>query len=144
MDYIAHHGVKGQKWGVRRYQNPDGTLSDEGKRHYGVGNNKMFTPNTKERIKNYAKGGLKLGVAAGAALGVVAGASFVSDVAYYMPSVVLNDYTAVLKLGATIAGQAAVENAIPLGITGLGYGAIIGLNTGVTEDGVVRRKYGRA
>lgn len=30
---LAHHGVKGQKWGVRRYQNPDGTLTAEGKRH---------------------------------------------------------------------------------------------------------------
>ena len=32
-----HHGVKGQKWGVRRYQNPDGTLTDAGKRRYGYG-----------------------------------------------------------------------------------------------------------
>ena len=29
--YIEHHGVKGQKWGVRRYQNKDGTLTTEGK-----------------------------------------------------------------------------------------------------------------
>lgn len=33
-DYLEHHGIKGQKWGVRRYQNPDGTLTDEGKRRY--------------------------------------------------------------------------------------------------------------
>lgn len=33
-NYLIHHGVKGQKWGIRRYQNPDGTLTDEGKRRY--------------------------------------------------------------------------------------------------------------
>lgn len=31
---IAHHGIKGQKWGVRRYQNPDGTLTEYGKHRY--------------------------------------------------------------------------------------------------------------
>ena len=29
---IAHHGVKGQRWGVRRYQNDDGSLTAAGKK----------------------------------------------------------------------------------------------------------------
>lgn len=29
---LYHHGVKGQKWGVRRFQNSDGTLTSVGKR----------------------------------------------------------------------------------------------------------------
>lgn len=30
--YLAHYGVKGMKWGVRRYQNEDGTLTALGKK----------------------------------------------------------------------------------------------------------------
>lgn len=33
-DYLEHHGIKGQKWGIRRYQNPDGTLTAEGLAKY--------------------------------------------------------------------------------------------------------------
>lgn len=34
--YLMHHGVKGQHWGVRRYQNEDGSLTEAGRQHYGV------------------------------------------------------------------------------------------------------------
>ena len=32
--YLAHHGIKGQKWGVRRFQNKDGSYTDSGKIRY--------------------------------------------------------------------------------------------------------------
>ena len=34
--YIAHHGIIGMKWGVRRYQNKDGTLTNAGKARYST------------------------------------------------------------------------------------------------------------
>lgn len=33
-DYFQHSGIKGMKWGVRRYQNKNGTLTDAGKKRY--------------------------------------------------------------------------------------------------------------
>ena len=32
---LQHAGVKGMKWGVRRYQNADGTLTPAGRKRYG-------------------------------------------------------------------------------------------------------------
>lgn len=34
--YLVHHGIKGQRWGIRRYQNEDGTFTEEGKKRYGI------------------------------------------------------------------------------------------------------------
>lgn len=32
--YLAHHGIKGMKWGVRRFRNEDGSLTEAGKARY--------------------------------------------------------------------------------------------------------------
>ena len=38
-DFLIHYGIEGQKWGVRRFQNEDGTLTAEGRTRYGRGKN---------------------------------------------------------------------------------------------------------
>lgn len=39
--FLEHSGVKNMKWGQRRYQNPDGSLTALGRIHYGIGQRKV-------------------------------------------------------------------------------------------------------
>lgn len=59
-DELCHYGVKGMKWGVRRYQNTNGSLTNQGKKRY-------LSDETKRKLKTGAK--VAAGVAGAAALG---------------------------------------------------------------------------
>lgn len=67
---LYHHGIKGQKWGVRRYQTKDGSLTDAGKKRYsrldvvksygprivrGHAGPGIYPGSTKRRIEGYKK-----------------------------------------------------------------------------------------
>lgn len=49
--YLAHYGTKGMKWGARKYQNKDGSLTPLGRVHYGVGAARSAAHNVKEAIR---------------------------------------------------------------------------------------------
>ena len=51
-EYLEHHGILGQKWGVRRYQNADGSLTDAGKKRYEKEQRKAIAKERKEASKN--------------------------------------------------------------------------------------------
>lgn len=50
-EHLEHHGIKGQKWGIRRYQNADGTRTAAGRRH----EKQLMKQDAKWAKKNYDK-----------------------------------------------------------------------------------------
>ena len=54
--YLEHSGVKGMRWGVRRYQNHDGSLTPAGRAHYGVGPARKIGKSIGSALKKAKKG----------------------------------------------------------------------------------------
>lgn len=55
-DELYHHGIKGQKWGIRRFQNPDGTLTAAGRERYNQEDDKAYVYNKRgERVYDTSK-----------------------------------------------------------------------------------------
>ena len=109
--YLVHHGVKGQKWGVRRYQNPDGTLTEEGYRYYGIKRrNFRERDNVKDTgrrsaissAKSTAKSQAKWGAVG--AVGTLVAGTFLGAPAVAAASIAGAEYVA--SLGATTAAGA--------------------------------------
>ncbi len=69
-DYLMHYGVKGMKWGIRRYQDASGRLTAEGKEHYGK---RSSASDTKEGII------IPVGLMVYAGMAVIGGAAIAID-----------------------------------------------------------------
>ncbi len=55
-DDICHHGIKGQKWGRRRYQNLDGSLTPAGRKRYGIDDvSRMSDDELRTRLNRMSK-----------------------------------------------------------------------------------------
>ena len=97
-DYLQHYGIKGMHWGIRRFQNADGSLTAAGKKRYGSGDSETRSKKPidgKKVVKTAAK-------VTGAALmaATVAGAAY-----YYSKN------PTVVKVAAKTIGSVAARSA---------------------------------
>lgn len=118
-DYLEHHGIKGQRWGVRRFQNADGSLTDKGRKHYqkklALEERKLTAANASrgqyERVRTPMSVGMGiLGAVAGAMVGVPAGPAGIAAGAAVVSSIAASSNYAAYTVAGIVAGQGAKRN----------------------------------
>lgn len=101
--FLYHHGIKGQKWGVRRFQNLDRSLTPAGKERYGRGNSEE-SGKVKNKLSINSDTAKKVGKAALA----VAGTAAVAYGGYKLAnSGMAKEFATSMKMRASLAKDAS-------------------------------------
>lgn len=132
MNELQHHGIKGQKWGVRRYQNADGTLTSEGKKRYS----EQGTLNTESQSASSSNQTKKIVKAAVVSALTVASVAAVSTYAAKNPEKVKNMISKVKDSKVSELSKQAVEkgkNTVKSGVKSAYEGAKEGVKEGVKD-----------
>ena len=124
---LCHHGIKGQKWGIRRYQNEDGSLTAEGRKRYDVAPSGEMTESGKKLYlkdkkqdkwskedKANTKKRVAIGAGIGAAVGIASAAKGIWDYRDGGPGAV------------QLAGQAGIITALLSTVGGITIGGVSG------------------
>lgn len=82
---LYHSGVKGMKWGIRRYQNADGTLTEEGRARYGADSYQEMSPSQQANFnKDMTERSDKLKRNTAIGIGLAATAASAAGLAWYL------------------------------------------------------------
>ena len=114
-DCLKHHGIKGQKWGLRNFQYPDGTYTELGKarRRKGesdsvrIGNREI----SKSTLKKVAKAAIAIGTVAAAAAYVKKHPETIAKVVAKASSMAVSDLGPKLKEAGKVAVKQVVQGA---------------------------------
>ncbi len=95
-DYtLYHHGIKGQRWGIRRFQNKDGSYTSEGKKH-------------RDETESSSKVKIKKAIKIGAAVAATALVAYGSYKVYKLAG----DHADTILKGRLYAQKAKVDKAL--------------------------------